>query len=62
MKLHIDDLQVSSFAPEDGQGDAQLAAVTGLATCRLACQSGGGGQICVTHQYETCETGPVYYC
>lgn len=60
MKLHIEDLQVSSFVPAEGEGDMYLAAT--LATCRIACQSGGGGQICVTYQYETCETGPVYYC
>jgi hypothetical protein len=64
-KLRVEDLQVSSFVPHDGEEDVHAAAITGLATCRIQCQSGGGGQICVTRDYgggETCETGPVYYC
>lgn len=61
MKLSIEDLQVSTFVP--AEDDMQVAAYTGMvATCRIQCQSGGGGQMCVTYQYETCETGPVYYC
>ena len=60
MKLHIEDLQVT----RSSRGGRRGRRVPGrrLATCRIGCQSGGGGQMCVTYQYETCETGPVYYC
>lgn len=59
LKLCLDDLQVSTFAPEDETTFAFVAAVTG----RIGCVS--ANRQCITKEFgggETCETGPYYYC
>lgn len=73
MKLRIEDLQVSSFAPESNGGVHAASYTVYYDTCgcpisnaRCVSRTGcPGGPACVTVEYgggETCETGPVYYC
>jgi hypothetical protein len=59
LKLSLDDLQVSTFAPEADGTYASMLAVTG----RIGCVS--VGRVCVTKEFgggDTCESGPYYYC
>jgi hypothetical protein len=66
MKLHIEDLQVSSFLPAGDEEGVHLAATQGFYdTCRVGGCVSWDGRICVTEQYgggETCESGPYSYC
>lgn len=66
MKLHIEDLQVSSFAPDDDEGGVSVAATQGFyQTCRVGNCVSWDGRICVTQEFgggDTCESGPYSYC
>ena len=60
MKLTVDDLRVTSFSTVNPASTAP--AVAGAVTILCASRNCSGDPQCVTQQYETCETGPYYYC
>jgi hypothetical protein len=65
MKLHIEDLRVTSFVPADNEVNEHAANTDLDWTCRNGACVSWDGQVCITKEFgggDTCESGPYYYC